>query len=1574
MPRFPEEPTIDAPYVGLRPYRESERHLLYGRDDDAARLVNKIFSSQLTLLYAASGVGKTSLLRSVVIPMVRSQEAESLYFDGWTAQDPLLALKQMCAPTAGELDTKTLNGTLEEGIGADSDIVLVLDQFETFLIHHARSLESFKRELGELIRSNSSVHVLISLREEFLAGLSAFRSHIPQIFNSTYRLERLQGEAARSAITKPAETWKKSVSPELVEELLLDLRADSSPDTDPQSALQPEGIEAPFLQLVCRRLWLDAERSHQEVLGIDLYRAAGGKDAIIRSYINEVTSGFRGQQANDAAKILRFLAPPSGVKNSLSVQDVQSLTSLPRDRVEPILNTLTERIVLRARQPVTAHSEVRYELYHDAFTRVLRPWIDSELYYARLKRAAIVSISAISIVGIVGWLVWSQIANSRHLLLQQSQQQEVARARDKAQTDERIAFLRNKGVEAPKYAREVLGSVALYLLDQGRKEDLHRLESLLKQADHDGSISFDHGIDRPAGAADRDKEVDLSPLTIAISEQTFGPERSEAFVAAKQRLLQAWRSSYRSLVRQLGLPVPHHVTIVVDRNLSAGEAKLKMAAPFQRSGDQNDRSRENSRVADIRINEATASAALIRSEDEQRLSSFILERARPSECRPEIPDKAWVYVPRWSLPVWQFRADDRQSLEALMICRAIEVIKEDPTLLLTWPALASIRRHAPAPFDALVPSAKADLQRLGERLIDTLVSQKSAGLSVLLNELSERSAEASAKPSGADQDSSSSSGRSKANVGSAEESGGGLPLDFSESDPFENVEPYFEGSVKQLLSNDLIIRIPEALLQNRAYNEQLTSALEKMRLDWFAKSGLVGPNIQLESVSDTRAVIVQGLADEVVVDEPHRQDRVGAAAAEVLRASKGAPLDSILWELSTLEQDLFDDRNGYYSPLDTARILKRHWDATGGMSLASSRHLEWLVRSLPFWRALEPNPEDSRQIARRLGALSAYKPAEMEPQTADAKLSNLMKEVVTELLDADRRRKRMPREKWRKVLQSLPSETKIRAEQLFTYYYSQRYLPATLCSERRYPLLSAPPERMPELRRNLEARRILEGNEHSIASWDYIACNMEVLSASQNKREASEFFSASLARDELSVLVTDFGKIGRFLKAGVSGSGDIDHAVAVRPLFSKMVPAVAQSSRIDDPSGQMLDLKSILTFCRENSYIESCWDLFIAVAENPAIEPKERFRCATQILYASDDFWTSPAPLSKRATDTIIAMQKDRISLEKPTDEDEAFDYAVAASYRLFNDAMRTGRRADALACIAAYNQIRREHREINFPGKPFASSLLASCLYVAGEIKAARALIDKAHQEAKSLNTGLYDELASIYILFDDVAGLGKVLQKADSKFSDDVFDSDAPYVYAWTLGRLLSAKEELDDVKSFIETKRNLRDTHLAKFVLSWRLHLLNRGQEAKRLLDEYQDENALNEAIKAFGSGRLFKYEDWPELLVRALVAGPSRIDELERYLTTFLEEPNNPLKRLKPMAPFRLADLYFYKALRDTLFVPPEKMESTLRAGLQKVISVNSPRATEFAFAKALLKRSDIIRPLAAGRQKSADAHR
>ena len=60
--------SASAPYPGLRPYREDEQNSFFGRDIDSKVLIDKILVHRLTLLFAATGVGKSSLLQAAVLP------------------------------------------------------------------------------------------------------------------------------------------------------------------------------------------------------------------------------------------------------------------------------------------------------------------------------------------------------------------------------------------------------------------------------------------------------------------------------------------------------------------------------------------------------------------------------------------------------------------------------------------------------------------------------------------------------------------------------------------------------------------------------------------------------------------------------------------------------------------------------------------------------------------------------------------------------------------------------------------------------------------------------------------------------------------------------------------------------------------------------------------------------------------------------------------------------------------------------------------------------------------------------------------------------------------------------------------------------------------------------------------------------------------------------------------------------------------------------------------------------------------------------------------------------------------
>jgi hypothetical protein len=63
-----------SPYIGLIPYAEADADFFFGRERDTRVIVANLRGSVLTLLYGASGVGKSSVLLAGVLPRLRDRE------------------------------------------------------------------------------------------------------------------------------------------------------------------------------------------------------------------------------------------------------------------------------------------------------------------------------------------------------------------------------------------------------------------------------------------------------------------------------------------------------------------------------------------------------------------------------------------------------------------------------------------------------------------------------------------------------------------------------------------------------------------------------------------------------------------------------------------------------------------------------------------------------------------------------------------------------------------------------------------------------------------------------------------------------------------------------------------------------------------------------------------------------------------------------------------------------------------------------------------------------------------------------------------------------------------------------------------------------------------------------------------------------------------------------------------------------------------------------------------------------------------------------------------------------------
>jgi tetratricopeptide (TPR) repeat protein len=414
-----EKKARTCPYVGGRAYGPEDAAYFVGRARDAQLLCDKIFSSRLTILYAPSGVGKTSLLRTLVVPFLGNAEARAFYFDVWTGEDPSAHLKSdliKLAQSIGVPHPEAGSPTLAELVGlvasfTGKTLVLILDQFEEFLNAHSQELDLFRKELGALIRPNNiDMRVLISLRQEFLAALEPFHQEILNLYQSTYSLENLDETAVREVIEEPARLLGITYESKLVDALIQDLESKTTSDS---SGIRVHGVDLFMLQIVLVAIWKHASGKENPIT-YALYKRLGEAEKVLKNYVESLMPrGWRAQLLT--ARLLRPLAPPSGMKISYSADDLAAVTGLSVRRIDAELKRLAwskqtdeeekQRGILRARAYRTGD---RFELHHDAYIKILAPWRDHILKrHGVIRRSLIATVAVVLVVSIVGWFWYS---------------------------------------------------------------------------------------------------------------------------------------------------------------------------------------------------------------------------------------------------------------------------------------------------------------------------------------------------------------------------------------------------------------------------------------------------------------------------------------------------------------------------------------------------------------------------------------------------------------------------------------------------------------------------------------------------------------------------------------------------------------------------------------------------------------------------------------------------------------------------------------------------------------------------------------------------------------------------------------------------------------------------------------------------------------------------------------------------------------------------------------------------------------------------------------------------------------
>jgi hypothetical protein len=255
------------PYPGLRPFRTSESEWFFGRESLDGMVETRVHIAPLTLLFARSGVGKSSFLCCRFIPSLEKQSGTA-YLNEWGSAD------------ADQLIREKAQALLESGKGMEEKPVLVLDQFEdVFKLDSPRA--ALWDTLSEYVNvRNPPLHVLVSMREEWLGAWGEALDYLPAAQLSSIRLAPLRDHEVLRAISRPSKVeGTREFNPKLAQQILADLKMPNA------YGLGERYVEPGLLQVVCNRLWTEAESLGLERIDSDLYARLGHADEIVREFV-----------------------------------------------------------------------------------------------------------------------------------------------------------------------------------------------------------------------------------------------------------------------------------------------------------------------------------------------------------------------------------------------------------------------------------------------------------------------------------------------------------------------------------------------------------------------------------------------------------------------------------------------------------------------------------------------------------------------------------------------------------------------------------------------------------------------------------------------------------------------------------------------------------------------------------------------------------------------------------------------------------------------------------------------------------------------------------------------------------------------------------------------------------------------------------------------------------------------------------------------------------------------------------------------------------------------------------------
>jgi hypothetical protein len=337
-------------YFRLHPYGVADRDAFKRLDGADGVILGWLRSTQASLLYlsGASGVGKSSLLGAKVLPQLRDS--------GWTVVetrlfgDPIQRLRAALLTADSRLARKpelSLQELLKKSAEPrsrrqDASLLLVIDQFEEFLILHTEEeRRAFGALLDDLVKNPvDGLRILLVFRSDYQPLI--FKLDLPPLVagQNWYAVAPYdRGEA-----TAFLQSGGRELSPQAIDGLFRGLnRIEDAPGVYRPITLNMVG-------LVLERMGRTLE---------------GDPGRLIQSYL---TACLTTSESRDFAKpVLARMITDAGTKEPRTEEELAKLTGFDPWQVKATLANLARHGLVRRLEAATA----AWEIAHDFLARII---------------------------------------------------------------------------------------------------------------------------------------------------------------------------------------------------------------------------------------------------------------------------------------------------------------------------------------------------------------------------------------------------------------------------------------------------------------------------------------------------------------------------------------------------------------------------------------------------------------------------------------------------------------------------------------------------------------------------------------------------------------------------------------------------------------------------------------------------------------------------------------------------------------------------------------------------------------------------------------------------------------------------------------------------------------------------------------------------------------------------------------------------------------------------------------------------------------------------------------------------